>query len=423
MGEKMARAEITPGAGAPSQAETEKKELPSRRKFILEGGSALALTLLAAKYFYPVAQAYLENIASREIEEVLASDESLAIQEATIEDVNIFLQGLGEKVDEIYKLRSKRVEAGEPYVVKMGDTLPDIAERYKVSVDTILHLNLNITNPKTISPGQEIKMPRPEDSVPSEALGEIFSRVENDLTRIQGFVGEGQEDSLEARATAKEIMEYWNIAPGEQGEVRTPEIIVNPKAERGEWIASQLREFLGYLPNSGRVVEKIFIEPRETWPDWPHGAGMFSFKDHGAHIWIFSELPLGEKLTRKTLLKGFSHEFSHGASLYSKGYNLRFIPPAEVVNLVYEDTLIWERRHQSLSVYWPVDEEEINAWIVPIFILGEEKTFYATIEPEIVQAKLEFGNHWFSEQLGEKIDLIKLGEQIGFRRAKTAKLK
>jgi LysM repeat protein len=46
------------------------------------------------------------------------------------------------------------------YVVKSGDTLFAIAERFGVTVDAIIEAN-DIANPNAIVPGQRLTIPRP----------------------------------------------------------------------------------------------------------------------------------------------------------------------------------------------------------------------------------------------------------------------
>jgi len=49
--------------------------------------------------------------------------------------------------------------SGQTYYVKKGDTLRKIAEKFGTSVDAILKLNTNITNPNLIYVGQAITLP------------------------------------------------------------------------------------------------------------------------------------------------------------------------------------------------------------------------------------------------------------------------
>jgi peptidoglycan endopeptidase LytE len=49
--------------------------------------------------------------------------------------------------------------SGQTYYVKKGDTLRNIASRFSISVDDILKLNPQITNPNKIYVGQAITIP------------------------------------------------------------------------------------------------------------------------------------------------------------------------------------------------------------------------------------------------------------------------
>ena len=80
------------------------------------------------------------------------------------------------------------------YVVKPGDTLYLIAQRFGTTVNAILRLNPQITNPDLIFPWQEIRIPvAPEDTgvgaCPRLRMGDRGPKVRRfqELLRISGF--------------------------------------------------------------------------------------------------------------------------------------------------------------------------------------------------------------------------------------------
>lgn len=297
-------------------------------------------------------------------------EEKAPIEEVSVEQTVEFLQDLQSKVDEIFLLKDFSITTGTPGSVEKGDSRQGLIVRYPV-------------------------------------LGKVFGQVETDLAKLQTFIDSGKQNSLEARETAKEIMEYWNTAPGENEPVKEPEIIVNPEVENSEWIIGNIRELLSFLPNSGRVVETIYIMPEGG------RSNCNTYKDHGAHIYIH-EYP--KELAR--FLGIVLHELSHGAELYSKGYNLRFFTPTELIDLVLEDARIWKMEYQTHQGPVPnINEREWNAWFASDFMAnwvgrGEPAAFRTL---ELYEARLRFVNLWLSKQLGENIDVIKIGERLGFR--------
>lgn len=77
------------------------------------------------------------------------------------------------------------------YVIQPGDTLFIIAQRFNTSVNTILSLNPQITNPNLIFPGQIIRIPTtpPRELCPTLHPGDrgtAVSRLQT-LLRIAGF--------------------------------------------------------------------------------------------------------------------------------------------------------------------------------------------------------------------------------------------
>ncbi len=55
---------------------------------------------------------------------------------------------------------------GQIYRVVRGDTMFEIANRYGISLETLIRANPQIANPNLIFPGQEICIPRPQTVVP-----------------------------------------------------------------------------------------------------------------------------------------------------------------------------------------------------------------------------------------------------------------
>lgn len=103
----MARERIEPGAGAPSQAKTEKRELPSRRDFLKLVGILVVGGAVAAPPALRALRAVLENLVSVPSAEVLAADkgrvevvrDEVEKYDVNVDEVTNFLssQGIGSE--------------------------------------------------------------------------------------------------------------------------------------------------------------------------------------------------------------------------------------------------------------------------------------------------------------------------------------
>ncbi|MGE5404456.1 MAG: LysM peptidoglycan-binding domain-containing protein, partial [Candidatus Saccharibacteria bacterium] len=66
---------------------------------------------------------------------------------------------------------------GQPYVVKAGDTMYLIAQRYGVPLNVLIFANPQITNPDLIVPGQIICIPA---SFPATCVGQLYTVKQGD---------------------------------------------------------------------------------------------------------------------------------------------------------------------------------------------------------------------------------------------------
>lgn len=71
------------------------------------------------------------------------------------------------------------------YIVQQGDSISELAERYKISMEEILRFNPEITNPDMIRVGQVIRLPE-TDSVTQNAS--ITDQIKKGLTEIRGSI-------------------------------------------------------------------------------------------------------------------------------------------------------------------------------------------------------------------------------------------
>lgn len=335
--------------------------------------------------------------------------EELIIPEVSVEQTVEFLQDLQKKVDKIYGLRQNWIGR---YIVQEGDNLWNIAQKHETSVERLLYLNSDIEDPDTIFPGQELTVTKA--IVPSPFLGEIFQRLESDQQRLQNLIDSGQSGDLEAKMAAMEIIEYWNAAPGEGEDVPEPEIVVEPKAERGDWIKSQLEEMISLIPNFGRIVWRIEIKPTG---EWGHPEGTYSYKDKGATIHIYDKGWFGRPWVKDSLLDKFAHgALGHAASIYSEGYNLRFLTPAEIIELVNEDTIIWDEMNEISLLEGhrrKIDEEEGNASQVQYSLYQDQGIIG---DGELAQRRLDYFAKLYSKTFGVKITIPELGRKLGIRK-------
>lgn len=365
-----------------------------------------------------------EILAHNKIEDpsLIYPGKELVIPEISVEKTVEFLQSLEEKVEEIYSRRRMWVEE-KTYTVREGDSLASIGQRIGRTPDEIFEKNYRqIRDPNLIFPGQELYLPK--SIYPGEATKEILTRVKADTERLQSSIDTNGIDSPETKEIARGISQYWNTAPGEKETIPEPKISIDPATgEKGKWVASQIEELFRALPNSGRAVAEVFIIPRDAWPDWKDTMGMITHKDKGAYIWILEPPPvnyLGEERewTREELFSNFAHDFlGHAMSLRGEGYILRFLTPAEVVDLLHGETVLWDRHYRPSGEGKAVaggGEEEANADFASDFFMGSE-TEFEYMNPEIIKDFETHFNNVYSKILGYPITLDELAYRLKLR--------
>ncbi len=86
----------------------------------------------------------------------------------------------------------------DTYVVARGDTLKALASRFSTSMDVLLQLNPKITNPNLIYEGQRMTVPAPGTSSPPPATGQTYTVVKGDtLRKIADRIGTTVEAILQ----------------------------------------------------------------------------------------------------------------------------------------------------------------------------------------------------------------------------------
>lgn len=362
-----------------------------------------------------------EILAHNKIEDpnLIHPGEELVIPEVSVEKTVESLQDLEEKVEDIYSRRRMWV-GGEKYKVEKGDTLWGIAQRIGRTPDEIFQMNYwKIDDPDLIFPRQEFRLP--ESIYPSEATKEILTRVKADTERLQASIDTNGIDSPETKKVARELSEYWNTAPGEQENVLEPEIETDlTTGEKGKWIARQIKEVFEAMPNSGRIVAKVSIIPRES-TNYDHAMGTYTYKDKGATILILEPRPRSYpeqkelEWGREALFAIFFHEEGHGISFRGEGYILRFLTPAEVVELVHEETVLWDRYYRPSGEGIAIeggDIEEQSAGKVSRYLMDKE---FPYLDPEIVKDFEEHFNRVYSKILGYPVTLDELAHKLKIR--------
>lgn len=359
-------------------------------------------------------------------------EEKTPVEEVSVEKTAEFLQDLQNKVDEIYELRQKRAGFGKLYVVQEGDTLWDIAERHRVSVDRLAELNrLWMPDSSLIYPGERLNMP--EEVVPTPALGEIFAKVESDQEKLQALIEKGQSDSPQAKELTKEIINFWNTPPFEKTSAEKIEVVVHSEcSEKVERTREMVQEFVDLFPNLRRLVRKIEIVPRkgggettiDSYQTYFYSGWVWTHKDSPADIYIREDylnsdsqlVPWSKEILYSVLL----HEgLAHGGSLYGGGYILKFLAPVQVVNFVYEDTKFWDEIYSQANILeekgeyytWDRDEEQVQASSVEsLFLHSKPPEDFLTKEK---MEKLEnFLNKLYSHLLDSPVDVSQFQEGL-----------
>jgi peptidoglycan endopeptidase LytE len=72
----------------------------------------------------------------------------------------------------------------DTYVIKRGDTLTSLAKRFGTTVDKLLELNTEITNPSRIYEGQRLQVPKSGAPAPAPTPGQTYTVQKGDTLRI-----------------------------------------------------------------------------------------------------------------------------------------------------------------------------------------------------------------------------------------------
>jgi peptidoglycan DL-endopeptidase LytE len=70
------------------------------------------------------------------------------------------------------------------YVIKRGDTLTSLARHFNTTIDKLLELNKDITNPSRIYEGQRLVVPKASTPAPTPAPGQTYIVQRGDTLRI-----------------------------------------------------------------------------------------------------------------------------------------------------------------------------------------------------------------------------------------------
>jgi LysM repeat protein len=71
----------------------------------------------------------------------------------------------------------------DTYVIKRGDTLTSLARRFNTTLDKLLELNTDITNPSRIYEGQRLQVPKSGSPAPTPAPGPTYIVQRGDTLR------------------------------------------------------------------------------------------------------------------------------------------------------------------------------------------------------------------------------------------------
>jgi len=401
--------------------------------------------------FFPSVPSELQSVSSsgngelRESEEIMVvssesdlkpdylTGEIKEIREMTpermeTEMVTVFLQELKIKVADISSRRRTWL-GGETHWVDPGDTLWLIGQKIGRTPEEIyLRNQWQIEDPNLIFPNQELYLP--EAIYPSETLKELFLRAESDFQDLERIKETSGPQSFLAEEKAAEIWNFWHTVPKEGETVEKPVIKIDPAVgENGQWIAEQIEAFLEMVPDSGRVLAEVNIIPRSSAPDMPYRMWVYTSKDRGAKIVIPEPPPdifnEGVVWDKETLLVVFSHELlSHAMSLYGGGYNLGWLKPAQVIDLVHEQTILWDQYYRPTGegeAFIGFSEEERNAEYTEIFFEGGESEtfFFQYLDPEQVRPFEEHYNQLILANLGYPFTLDDLAQSLKIRQSGT----
>lgn len=407
MGEKMEKVEIEPGIIDPSKEEIEsltgkgakeglipwipgewKKGIATALGLATAGGVGAGAGVAAFNWYVEHHPAIVEpasaaqippeivvsseiRTASEYIEKAPVEVEEIApiIKEVSVEQTVEFLQGLEGKVNEIKHLRSLRV----------GD----------------------------------------DPEIPTLAIGKIFARLENDVHSIQGSIDSGQNETPMAKERAREVMGYWNVVSMEVERVKEPEILVDPATgKQGRWVEAEIKNVVDLLPNLGRAVGEIEIVPRV--PEDPLRGRTWTYPDRPATIRLYDTKEEGEQWTRESLTLAFFHELRHAISLYGEGYVLTLLTPSEVIELVHEDTVLWDiiyRPDGGKPVFGGGEEEENAFFAESLLSSGGSSIGFQpnTRREEIVEKARNHLEKLYGLVLNEKRNIIEPSEVLGVR--------
>jgi len=135
------------------------------------------------------------------------------------------------------------------YVVQRGDTLWSISRRFNVSMESIITLN-NITNPNLIYPGMVLKIPQGTSTVPDttiDVLGYVIAGNETENIRIV--------DQLGKYLTYVALSSYTVNADGTLNPIPDEAVIGEARSENAAPLMSISNEGAGnYDPDLTRII-------------------------------------------------------------------------------------------------------------------------------------------------------------------------
>lgn len=256
----------------------------------------------------------------------------------------------------------------------------------------------------------------PESIAPSPLFREMFAQLDTDISRLKEISKQVGEKLLNDAILSDNIYNYWNIAPGKDKPVPQPEIGLNPGTEDGDMMYREISALPNLIPNLGRILRSVSLEPRENRGDWPYDAGTYTYRNSAADVFIRDnpktnrEDPNTPKWSRKLLLQTMMHELYHAVSLRGEGNIFQYISHSDAIDWLLEDTQLKYKQYHHI---WSKDtlddarEEERDAPLVAGLL-----AFKDLPADEVVQAKLKLFNSLFSKILGINFDIITLGKQL-----------
>lgn len=444
MEEKMARERIEPGGGM-SQVEG-KRELPSRRDFV-KGGLVLAVTLAAARYSYPVARAFLENIASPAEGKETTLDVS-KVQPPLEQDI-----GVSSEVDTAPEYIERMVEGEKiTYWVSPGDTLEYISAMYETPVAQIIKEN-NLTS-EELEQGQEliittdiIHILQPGETF--EGLAEKYGVSVPLLAATNGifytesfdFIKPGYQMTIPRSEKELTIKNIVSIRASDEWDKNTQEMI-NKMGEEIVYLLGRMRVFNGVeILDKGEIPVHPFSPEREAElkKTGDNRRGEYVSRALGEHLGI----PWGIYLYREAVendeegwRSALAHEFGHNCNeahvvAYVAGFRIsqyqswinkeKFAPEIEIKHYVVQPEDTFKGIAEKLGVseallgatnnLWFDENIELSPWIELVIPRREESL---TLEDKIsIRASNEWKNPVVQAEIYEAGKrLIKLLDQM-----------